>query len=534
MLMGDQMVQTLSRRNLLSLAAAAGMAPVLAAEARTAATELKFGPARPFSYDALKAMARERASKPYVAPPRPNQEIVAQIDYDNHGKLRFNKDVALFGTGPGAYPVTFQHVGRYFPKTVRMYSLVDGQAREVLYDPSYFTVGPEHPAARLAAEPSAFAGLWLQEARSRDWKAEEPWATWLGASYFRAVGELGQVGLSARGIALAPGQGPGPEEFPDFVAFWIEAAANEGDPVTLYALLDSPSLSGAYRFLCRRTSGVIMDIDAALNFRTRVGHLGVAPLTSMYWYSETTTSRGIDWRPEVHDSDGLAIWTGTGEHIWRPLNNPPRIMTSSFVDRAPRGFGLLQRDREFLHYLDGVKYEKRPSAWVEPLGDWGRGAVQIVEMPTDDEIHDNIVAMWVPEEAPEAGSSRDYRYRLSWLADEPSPTPLARVVATRLGRGGQPGQPRPIGVQKFLIEFKGGPLVNLPRGALPEPVLWASRGSFGSYRHIEAVPNDVPGHWRVQFDLQVRDTEPVEMRCYLKVGDQVASETWLYQYLPPG
>ncbi|QCI64680.1 glucan biosynthesis protein [Phreatobacter stygius] len=525
------MVQTLSRRNLLSLAAAAGMAPVLTGEAR-AATGLQFGPARAFSYEDLKAMARERAGKPYVAPPRPNPEIVARIDYDNHGKLRFNKDFALFGTGPGAYPVTFQHVGQYFPKTVRMHALANGQAREILYDNSYFTIQPDHPAAKLPAEPSAFAGLWLQEARSRDWKKDEPWATWLGASYFRAVGELGQVGLSARGIALSPGQGPGPEEFPDFVAFWVETAEKETDPVTLYALLDGPSLTGAYRFQCRRTSGVIMDIEATLNFRARVTQLGVAPLTSMYWYSETTTSRTTDWRPEVHDSDGLAIWTGAGERIWRPLNNPPRTMTSSFVDHGPRGFGLLQRDREFLHYLDGVKYEKRPSAWVEPLGDWGRGAVQIVELPTDDEIHDNIVAMWVPEEASAAGSSREYRYRLHWLADEPTPTPLARVVATRLGRGGQPGQPRPPGVRKFLIEFKGGPLANLPKGVIPEPVLSASRGSFGDYKYTEAVPNDVPGHWRTQFDLKVEGSDPVEMRCYLKVGDQVASETWLYQYHP--
>jgi glucans biosynthesis protein len=525
------MIDTLNRRNLLSLAAAAGMAPVLAGHAR-AATPLRFGRPQPFTYEDLKVTARERAGRPYQSPPRPNPEIVGRIDYDNHGKLRFDKDSALFGSGPGAYPVTFQHVGQYFPKTVTMHALASGQAREILYDPKLFTIGPEHPASSLPPEPSAFAGLWLQEAKTGPWKTQEPWATWLGASYFRAVGELGQVGLSARGIALAPGQGPGPEEFPDFVAFWIEAAEKESDPTTIYALLDGPSLTGAYRFQCRRGTGVIMDIEASLNFRARVSHLGVAPLTSMYWYSETTSSRTIDWRPEVHDSDGLAIWTGAGEHIWRPLNNPQRTMTSSFVDKGPRGFGLLQRDREFLHYLDGVKYEKRPSAWVEPLGDWGEGAVQLVELNTDDEIHDNIVAMWVPRDPAEPGSSREFRYRLHWLADEPFPTSLARVVATRLGRGGQPGQPRPQGVRKFLIEFRGGPLADLPKGTIPEPVISVSRGTIGDYKYTEAVPNDVPGHWRTQFDVRAEGPEPVEMRCYLKVGDQVASETWLYQYHP--
>lgn len=525
------MLHALTRRTILGVAAAAAASPALAS-VENRPTALRMGLPRPFSYDDLKRQAREMAGRPYVSPPRPNPEVVQRIDYDAHGRLRFNKDLSLFAEGPGAFPVTFQHVGQFFPKTVRMYSLGNGQAREILYDPGYFTIDRTHPAAALPAEPSAFAGLWIQEGKTTDWKKEEPWATWLGASYFRGVGELGQVGLSARGIALAPGQAPGPEEFPDFVAFWIEPAVSERDAVTLYALLDGPSVTGAYRFLCRRTSGVVMDIEKTLHFRAAVSHLGVAPLTSMFWYSETTSSRTIDWRPEVHDSDGLAIWTGSGERIWRPLNNPPRTMTSSFVDRAPRGFGLLQRDREFLHYLDGVKYEKRPSAWVEPKGDWGQGAVQLVELNTDDEIHDNIVAMWVPTNQPTAGESREYSYRLHWLADEPTPTPLARVVATRLGRGGQPGQPRPQGVRKFLVEFKGGPLANLPRGVLPTPVISVSRGQLGSYRNTEAVPNDVPGHWRTQFDLEADGAEPVEMRVYLRVGDQVASETWLYQYHP--
>ena len=218
-----------------------------------------------------------------------------------------------------------------------------------------------------------------------------------------------------------------------------------------------------------------MDIKADIHPRRSVERLGLAPLTSMYWYSETAKPTMEDWRPEVHDSDGLALWTGSGERIWRPLNNPPRISISSFVDENPRGFGLSQRDRSFDHYLDGVKYEKRPSAWVEPLGDWGGGVVQLVEIPTDDEIHDNICAMWIPAAPHDAGSHITLTYRLHWLAEEPYPGDLARCVATRLGRGGQPGLPRPQGVRKFMVEFLGGPLKDLPHGVLPEPVLTASR-----------------------------------------------------------
>jgi glucans biosynthesis protein len=193
---------------------------------------------------------------------------------------------------------------------------------------------------------------------------------------------------------------------------------------------------------------------------------------------------------------------------------------SSFVDAAPRGFGLMQRDREFKNYEDGVYYDRRPSLWVEPLDDWGRGAVQLIEIPTDDEIHDNIVAMWVPQAPARAGAEYNLRYRLHWLADEPRPGPLARCVATRLGNGGQPGQPRPRGVRKFLVEFLGGPLATIPFGVKPEPVLWASRGGFTDYRLTEAVPDGVIGHWRTQFDLQVEGDEPVELRCYLRAAGE--------------
>ena len=527
---------SLDRRTLLQLAAAVGAFSSLPpAAAQTAgdgeAPPLRFGPAEPFSYAALKALAREHAAKPYVPPPRPNPDIVKQIDYDAHGKLRFKLDSALWGEGGSVFPVSFQHVGMYFPKTVRMHIIEKGVSKEIIYDPRLFMGGPDHVARKLPPEPSAFAGFWVHEPRTAaTWKKAEPWATFLGASYFRAVGELGQVGLSARGVALGPGTS-NPEEFPDFTSFWFEPAETLDAPMIVNALMEGPSLSGAYRFALRRTKGVVMDIEAAIYIRKPVERLGVAPLTSMYWFSETVKGHGVDWRPEVHDSDGLAMWTGTGERIWRPLNNPERVMVSSFIDSNPRGFGLCQRDRNFENYQDGVRYQLRPTAWVEPLGDWGKGAIQLTEIPTDDEIHDNIVAMWVPVEPTVAGQAVDLKYRLHWLADEPYPSPLARVVATRLGNGGQPGQPRPKGVRKFMIEFKGDVLSRLAFGVKPEPVLWAARGSF-SYVYTEAVPNDVPGHWRAQFDLTVDGKDPVEMRMFLRNGDQVLSETWLYQYHP--
>ena len=252
----------------------------------------------------------------------------------------------------------------------------------------------------------------------------------------------------------------------------------------------------------------------------------------MYWFSETAKPTAIDWRPEVHDSDGLAMWTGSGERLWRPLNDPRAIAVSAFADSAPRGFGLMQRDRNFDHYLDGVHYERRPSLWVEPLEGWGDGAVQLIEIPVQDEISDNIVLCWVPRAAATAGSSYRLRYRLHWTAEEPFVPAVALCVATRIGRGGQPGKPRPQGIAKFVVEFLGGPLADLPYGVLPEAVLTASAGKFANV-FTEAVPNGVAGHWRAQFDLAAAGhADPIEIRLFLKAGGKTLTETWLYQYHP--
>ncbi|MGH8637300.1 MAG: glucan biosynthesis protein, partial [Burkholderiales bacterium] len=498
----------------------------------------KLAQPRPFSFEQLVAFAKSQAAKAYVTDNTLPADVLQRIDYDAHGKIKFNPDNALFRDGPGQFPITFFHLGRYFQTPVHMYVIEpahgEGSAREILYDSAYFSMPDDSPARKLP-EGAGFSGFRLQESRLGDqkirpWQTND-WVAFLGASYFRAIGELYQYGLSARGIALDAAMPDRPEEFPTFTRFYFEPpAAPDSNAMTVYALLEGPSITGAYKFVMQRSKAVLMDIESHLFLRRDIGRLGLVPLTSMYWYSETRPT-GIDWRPEVHDSDGLVIWNGAGERIWRPLNNPTRTRASSFSDTRPRGFGLLQRDRAFDHYQDGVFYDKRPSLWVEPLGDWGEGSVQLVEIPTDDEIHDNILACWVPKAAAAAGSSYVLKYRLHWTDQEPFPSALARCVATRLGRGGQPGTPRPQGVRKFVVEFIGGPLESLPFGVKPELVLSASRGKF-SYVFSEAVPNDQPGHWRAQFDFTVDGNEPVDMRLYLKNGDQTLTETWLYQYLP--
>jgi len=503
---------------------------------------LKLGEAQPFSFPALIERARAAAAQPYTADRSLPADVLHRIDYEAHGKIRFNTDLALFKDGPGQFPVTFFHLGRFFQIPVHMHVLQhDGgsyAAREILYDADYFNMPPDSPARELP-DGAGFAGFRFQESRTAkgngpdgttlDWRGND-WVAFLGASYFRAIGELYQYGLSARGVLVDAAVSGKPEDFPTFTHFWFDAPADSGDTVVVHALLDGQSCTGAFKFLMQRAKNVVMDIDANLFARRDIDRLGLAPLTSMYWYSETVKPTAIDWRPEVHDSDGLAMWTGGGERIWRPLMNPTATQAAAFGDKQPRGFGLLQRDRNFDHYMDGVYYDRRPSLWVEPLGDWGEGAVQLIEIPTDDEIHDNIVACWVPKDPVKQGSAYALKYRLHWNADEPYPTSLARCVASRIGRGGQPGQPRPAGVVKFMVEFLGPPLTKLPFGVKPEAVLTASRGQF-SYVFTEPVPDNVPGHWRAQFDYTPDGPGATDLRLYLKLKGETLSETWLYHHV---
>lgn len=525
------MKHRMSRRTFVRSAAATAAIVLLRPRSVFAKPEsLRFGQPFAFSYDGLIERARKLAGEAYKPPYRPMPEVVSKINYEVHGQIHWKNDLALFVDGPSTtYPVTFFHLGQFFPKSVKMHELRAGQAREILYSPDYFDM-PADSIARKLPKDAGFAGFRLHESKARsDWKTQD-WIAFLGASYFRTIGALGQYGLSARGITVNT-TAKTPEEFPDFVEFYLEPAPNDHEPETIYALLDGPSITGAYRFQCWRKTGVLVDVECALFLRADIEQLGVAPLTSMYWFGESDRPYRVDWRPEVHDSDGLAIWNGRGERILRPLNNPSRVITSSFQDQTPKGFGLLQRDRCYEHFLDGVNYDKRPSVWIEPLSDFGAGAVKLVEIPTNDETNDNIVAFWTPSAPAKKGDALRYKYRTHWLADEPFPaTNIAHVFATRIGRGGEPGKPRPPhGIAKFVVEFAGKPIDTMPGNEKLSADITASRGKI-SYVFVEPV--GTTKRWRAQFDLTAEGADPVELRLFLKKGNTPLTETWLYQYEP--
>ena len=507
----------------LLAATAAGFLP--AGFAQAAVEDLALSNAEPFSFDSLKARAQADAAKPYSDPMSPLADTLEKIDYAEFQQIVFDRDKALWNDGKGGSPVQLFHLGKFFKQPTYIHVVEDGQARRIQYRRDYFSMPADHVASSLPGD-IGFAGFRLQ---NPDQKSD--WMAFLGASYFRSSGELDQYGLSARGIAVDTAM-PHPEEFPRFTDFWLERVEGEDNRVIIYALLDGPSLTGAFRIDTRKDGVIVNDVTCTFSPRKPIARLGVAPLTSMFWYSETSRFQGRDWRPEIHDSDGLAIWTGTGERIWRPLNNPPRIMTNSFSDESPKGFGLLQRDRNFENYQDdGVFYQLRPSVWIEPQGDWGAGEVQLVEIPTDDEIHDNIVAYWVPKEPVEAGKPLDFAYRIHWAADEPYPTALGRVVQSYRGAGGIPGRPRPAGVIRFVVDFQSEALAAYKRGEM-EAVVSFSRGKEG-LKDAHPVERR-PGLVRAFFEVEASGEEPVDLRLYVRnkaTGDAL-TETWLYQYFP--
>ena len=381
-----------------------------------------------------------------------------------------------------------------------------------------------------------FSGVPMDQALAALMSLSAPLAAEWG--YFRAVDSTYQYGLSARGLAVDTFTDT-PEEFPDFTSFWFETVKGDATVFTVYALLDSPSITGAYKFTihCQDTQ-VIMDVENHLYARKDIKQLGIAPMTSMFSCGNNERRMCDTIHPQIHDSDRLSMWLGNGEWVCRPLNNPQKLQFNAFQDKNPRGFGLLQLDRDFSHYQDVMGwYNKRPSLWVEPRNQWGKGAVSLMEIPTTGETLDNIVCFWQPEKAVKAGDELDFSYRLYWSAQPPVSTPLARVLATRTGMGGfpegwAPGEHYPDKwARRFAIDFVGGDLkAAAPRGI--EPVITLSSGEAKQIEILYVEPFD---GYRILFDWYPtsNSTDPVEMRLFLRCQGEAISETWLYQYFPP-
>jgi periplasmic glucans biosynthesis protein len=505
-----------SRRGRLALAAAfAGLVCIL-----------RCGAAGAFGFDDVAQRAKDLAGAPFKKAGGLPKELQG-LDYDRYRDIRYKPDRFLWRAPNSSFEIAFFHQGLYYDQPVRINEVNAQGVREIAFNPDDFDYGANKiDTAKLRG--LGFAGFRVHYPVNTP-KYEDEVLVFVGASYFRALGKGQLYGASARGLAVDTAAASG-EEFPRFVEFWIERPAPGAKDLTVYALLDSRRVTGGYRFVLKPGVETAVEVKARLFLRESVGKLGLAPLTSMFFFGENQRPPYEDYRPEVHDSDGLSIHAGNGEWIWRPLVNPRRLLVTSFATASPEGFGLMQRDREFLHYEDTeVRHELRPSVWVEPKGKWGPGRVELVQIPAPDETNDNIVAYWVPDTAPAPKEPYDFEYRLLWQKDLETRPPLAWVAQTRRGRG---YMRNPDGSITFIVDFEGPALEKLPADAKPEALVSAD----GNAQILErnGYRNEVTGGWRMAVRLRrIDDAKPVELRAFLRRGNDVLSETWSYILPPP-
>lgn len=486
-----------------------------------------------FGFDDVSKLAQERAQAPYRAGSTVLPADLLSLDYDGLRDIRFKPAQALWRDAQLPFEAMFFHLGQNQRLPVRVHEITAAGVLPVAYRAADFDFGGNRLGAQAWGD-LGFAGLRVHYPLNNAQYKDEL-ITFLGASYFRALGAGQQYGLSARGLAIDT-TGGHPEEFPRFTEFWLERPEPGAKQLTLFALLDSPRASGAYRFDIQPGPQSVTQVRARVFLRSDAGRplamLGLAPLTSMFFFGENQPRRG-DFRPEVHDSDGLLMATGEGEWLWRPLQNPSRPVASSFAMNRLQGFGLMQRDRVFASYEDvEARYERRPSAWVRPLGDWGPGRVELLQLPTPDETHDNVVAYWVPATLPAPGTPLDFAYEISWQGDAQQRPPGSWATQSRRGIGYTKQDARQLAAQvQYVIDFAGPALDSLPEGAAVRAV--ASADANGRVLEQLAYPNPASKTWRMTLRVQRIDAaQPVELRAFLQHDNHTLSETWTNIFLP--
>jgi glucans biosynthesis protein len=480
-----------------------------------------------FDFEDVVRRARDLGTAAFDTASPALPEALNKLDFDAWRDIRFRPDKAFLGANGSQFRLQLFHLGHLYKRPVTINTIRDGIAAPIPYSTSLFDYGRTKIDKPLPVN-LGFAGFRLHYPLNSP-KIFDEIIAFLGASYFRFLGRDQHYGMSARALTVEAGTAN--EEFPFFREFWIETPEPGADQTTIYALLDGPSVTGAYRFDLYPGVETAIEISAQLFPRKPNVKFGLAPLTSMFFIGEDDHRFDDDFRPELHDSDGLLIHSATGEWIWRPLRNPVKPEVSAFLDKDLRGFGLLQRDRDFDHYQDlDLAYEMRPSLWAEPRGSWGEGRVELVELPTGHETNDNIVASFVPKDSPEPGKAFSYGYRLAAGLDLAQLSPNGRVlntyqtVAAALGSADPPVP----GSRRFIIDFSGGDLPYY--AANPELVEVVPSTSQGTITRSFIVPNAHTKGFRAIIDVQLEPGQAADLRAFLRTGARALTETWTFPW----
>ena len=477
-----------------------------------------------FDFQQVTERARKLAQEPYAAP-KQVPTFLQQLSYEQYQSIRFRPEKSLWRRDPTPFEVMLIPPGLYYKHPVKIH-VVDGQQAQALpFNKGDFDFSDPEIEKRIPAD-LGFAGFKLTYP-FHDPKVQNQFIVFAGASYFRGVGKDNGFGISARGLAVDTGLPTG-EDFPSFVEYWLKKPKAGDKSMEFFALLDSESATGAYRFVVTPGAATEVEVQARLFPRENIQLLGVAPLTSMFYYGENTPRPRGEWRPRVHDSDGLLIHNGTGEWLWRPLLNPKRLQTYYFDTENVRGFGLLQRQTDFHDYQDfGARYEVRPSTWVTPKGDWGRGKVVLVELPTADETSDNIVAFWTPSEKVTPEKPLDMAYTLRFGPPDLAKEPAGITQATFVGDGNIIGGGRSEGAYRIIVDFAGAKLEQLPAGAAVTGEVNAQEGGTVLEHFVEYV--EPARSWRLSILAKPAQGKPLALRAFLKNGADAITETWTYE-----
>jgi glucans biosynthesis protein len=488
-------------------------------------------------FSSIEAYAKELASQPYRVPDREALPgWMKSLSYDQYRDIRFRGDQALWNQDELPFRAMFFHPGYLFREPVRIHEYTSSHTQEVRFTPAFFEYGDLVKGMVGDVPPDAgFAGVRLHAQLNKPGVFDEL-AVFQGASYWRALGKGQRYGISSRGVAVDTGT-DGAEEFPNFREFWLKKPEKDSSGVKMLALLDGPSVTGVYALTVQPGEDTTVNVRAVLFPRKAMKRFGIAPMSSMFWFGENSRRRFDDFRPEVHDSDGLMIKSATGERIWRPLaNDTGRLETNFFRMEKLEGFGLLQRDRRFEAYEDGeAAYDLRPSLWIEPTNDWGSGHVMLMEIPTGNELADNVVAMWVPEKTPQPGDRLEFSYRQKWTTSPDPAQSGAHVIATRTGlHDWQPEQ------RTYAVEFSGISEDRLKEGETPEAIVEVT-GDGAQKAKIQGIAvQPLPGkRWRAGFQVvpaaqggKLTDIGPIELRVSLKHGTDYLTETWINRVIP--
>lgn len=504
-------------------------------------TNAAFAGAEPadITLDYVMGRAQERARRPFRSPRADLPAILKadKLDYDAYREIRFKHEQALWSADKLPFQVEFFHPGYLYEEPVKVNEFSLNYVQRVPFVLDFFDYGKLRIRTQIPLN-TGYAGFRILNALNQPDKMDEL-GSFIGASYFRLLGKGQRYGPSARGLAVDCGEPDRPEEFPIFTDWWLGKPRPEDKEVHLFAILDSVSCTGAYEFHIRPGDTTVAEIQAVIFLRERdkvlavddkrkpLATIGFAPLTSMFWFGEGSERKFDDYRPEVHDSDGLLMRMENGEVLWRPLNNATVMRHQRFGAKNIRGFGLLQRDRDFSSYQDLFNfYHQVPSVWVEPRGSWGEGDVHLLELSTHYEGLDNIAAFWEPKTKPAPLEPCRFAYTLHWLRDEQKLSPN-RTLATRIGV--DPREPKR---RQIAVDFTGPKLDALPEGVVPD--IESSCSFNGTLTESQVFQLPAKAGWRaiMKFEPKTGNQNPVDIRCVLKRGSEILTETWTYHWSP--